>query len=66
MLRYQVDGMSCGHCVDAVTKAVTAVDAAAQVEVDLAAKEVRVGNSSAGEAIAAAIRGAGYEVAAAS
>ncbi len=66
MLRYQVDGMSCGHCAQAVTKAVIAVDAAAQVEVDLAAKEVRVRNSSAGEAIAAAIRSAGYEVAASS
>lgn len=63
MLRYQVDGMSCGHCIQAVTKAVTAVDPAAQVEVDLAAKEVRVETSTAEEAIAAAIRDAGYEVA---
>ncbi|MCA3418056.1 MAG: heavy-metal-associated domain-containing protein [Roseomonas sp.] len=36
----QVEGMSCGHCIRAVTKAITALDAAAKVEVDLAAKRV--------------------------
>jgi copper chaperone len=32
--------MSCGHCIRAVTKAITALDGAAKVEVDLAAKRV--------------------------
>ena len=36
----QVEGMSCGHCIRAVTKAITALDATAEVEVDLAAKRV--------------------------
>ena len=36
----QVEGMSCGHCVRAVTKAITALDQTAKVEVDLAAKRV--------------------------
>jgi copper chaperone len=36
----QVDGMSCGHCIRAVTNAITALDGAAKVEVDLAAKRV--------------------------
>ncbi len=36
----QVEGMSCGHCIRAVTKAITALDQAAKVEVDLAAKRV--------------------------
>ena len=36
----QVEGMSCGHCIRAVTKAITALDGAAKVEVDLAAKRV--------------------------
>jgi copper chaperone len=32
--------MSCGHCIRAVTKAITALDQAAKVEVDLATKRV--------------------------
>lgn len=36
----QVEGMSCGHCVRAVTKAIQALDKAAKVDVDLAAKRV--------------------------
>ncbi len=65
MLRFQVEGMSCGHCVASVTKAVQAVDAKAQVQVDLTAKSVSVEGSDLKDAIAAAIVGAGYEVRAA-
>ena len=36
----QVEGMSCGHCIRAVTNAITALDGAAKVAVDLAAKRV--------------------------
>ena len=36
----QVEGMSCGHCIRAVTKAITALDEGAKVDVDLAAKRV--------------------------
>lgn len=64
MLRFQVEGMTCGHCVSSVTKAVQAVDAKAQVQVDLAGKSVSVEGSDQKDAIAAAIRDAGYEVAA--
>ncbi|KRB52164.1 MAG: cation transporter [Pseudomonadota bacterium] len=64
MLRFQVEGMTCGHCVQSVTKAVQAVDAKAQVQVDLAGKSVSVEGSDQKDAIAAAIRDAGYEVAA--
>jgi len=42
MLRFQVQGMTCGHCVQSVTKAVHSVDAKAQVQVDLAGKRVSV------------------------
>lgn len=66
MLRYQVEGMSCGHCIQTITRAVRSVDAAAAVTVDLAAGQVNVGNSDKAEFIAAAIEGAGYKVRAAS
>jgi copper chaperone len=35
-----VEGMSCGHCIRAVTNAIQALDKAAKVDVDLAAKRV--------------------------
>lgn len=63
MLRYQVEGMSCGHCVQAITRAVKAVDPAAEVAVDLGAGRVTVENSQKAEAIAGAIAQAGYTVA---
>jgi copper chaperone len=37
-----VDGMSCEHCVKAITKAVGALDGVGEVKVDLDAKTVTV------------------------
>jgi copper chaperone len=62
MYELQVEGMSCGHCVNAVTKSVQAVDAAAKVDVDLAHQKVRVASSANLEAIKSAIVDAGYPV----
>ena len=60
---YTVDGMTCQHCVNAVTTEVSAVPGVEAVEVDLAAKTVTVtGGDDA--AVRAAIDEAGYEVAA--
>lgn len=62
MLEYEVAGMSCAHCVRAVTEAVRGVDPSARVDVDLAAGEVRVAGAAEGAAgrIARAIAAAGY------
>lgn len=57
---FNVQGMTCGHCVKAVTQAVQAQDAEAKVEVDLAGKQVRVDSRLAGERIQALIREEGY------
>ena len=65
MYQLQVENMSCGHCVGAVTRAVTAVDAKAVVDIDLAAKTVKVSSGSPLEQIKVAIVEAGYPVAAA-
>lgn len=63
MYQLQVEKMSCGHCVGAVTKAVQALDAGATVQVDLASKRVTVESASAALAqISAAIAAAGYPV----
>lgn len=60
MLRYQVDDMSCGHCVQAITAAVKGVDPAAQVAIDLQSKSLEVATTAAGSAVRDAIREAGY------
>jgi copper chaperone len=52
--------MTCGHCIKAVTRAVQAQDAQAQVEVDLAARQVRVHSALGAEQLLAAIREEGY------
>lgn len=58
---FNVQGMTCGHCVKAVTRAVQEQDAEARVEVDLAGKQVKVQSALAAEAILAAIREEGYQ-----
>lgn len=62
MYELQVEGMSCGHCVGAVTRSVKEVDAAATVEVDLATQMVKVRTTAALVDIAAAVEEAGYPV----
>jgi len=58
---FNVQGMTCGHCVKAVTRAVQEQDAQAQVEVDLAARQVRVKSVLMDEQVLAAIREEGYQ-----
>jgi len=65
MYQLQVENMSCGHCVGAVTKAVQAVDAAARVEIDLATKSVKIDSATPLAALKSAIADAGYPVASA-
>ena len=60
-----VEGMTCGHCVETVTKAVSSLDGVDTVDVDLEKKEVKVDfdESKIGiPDIKAKIASAGYEV----
>ena len=66
MLRYTVEDMTCGHCVQTITRAVTALDPAAKVSIDLATKTVEVTGGADNDAIVGAIREAGYTPVAAS
>lgn len=61
-MRLAVDGMTCGHCVRAITRAVQALDPAAQVAVDLDARSVDVQTALQAEQVIAAIVAAGYPV----
>lgn len=59
---FNVQNMSCGHCVKAITNAVQARDPAASVRVDLAAQEVGVESTLDAEKIIEAISAEGYPV----
>ncbi|MBL6456471.1 heavy-metal-associated domain-containing protein [Belnapia sp. T6] len=62
MITLQVEGMSCGHCVRAVTEAIHTLDPKAGVQVDLKSGTVRAETGAAPEAIAAAVEEEGYKV----
>lgn len=60
-----VEGMSCSHCVNAVTKAVESLDGVSDVHVDLEKKTATIDYDSDKitlEAIKAAIEEEGYDV----
>ncbi|KQQ50199.1 heavy-metal-associated domain-containing protein [Plantibacter sp. Leaf314] len=59
---YRVDGMTCAHCVSAVTSELSALSGVDEVVVDLEAGSVTVaGTSSSDEAaIGAGVQEAGY------
>lgn len=60
MLELKVENMTCGGCARRVTKSVQALDGNAKVEVDLAAKKLRVDSSADPQALVAAVTEAGY------
>ncbi len=59
----QVPGVSCGHCVIAISSSVGQLPGVTGVDVDLTAKTVRVTGTAPYEAVCTAIDDAGYEVA---
>ena len=61
---FTVTGMTCGHCEQAVTRALKQVDPLADVRIDRAANQVVVQSHQARELLAQAIAEEGYEVAA--
>ena len=60
MIEFEVNDMTCGHCVGAITQAIAAVDASAKVEIDLPTHRVRIDGHPNVEALRAAITEAGY------
>ncbi|MFE2414135.1 heavy-metal-associated domain-containing protein [Kitasatospora sp. NPDC059408] len=61
---FQVQGMTCGHCVSSVTAELKKIDGVTDVAVDLATGRVTVEATAplADEAVAAAIDEAGYDL----
>ncbi len=62
MYELKVEGMTCGGCAASVKRALQALDANADVNVDLAAKTVKVATAAQLDAVKAAVEDAGYDV----
>jgi copper chaperone len=60
MIQFEVNDMTCGHCVRAVTAAVKDVAPEAIISVDLAEHSVRVEGVPNADVVEQAIREAGY------
>lgn len=61
MITFEVNDMTCGHCVSTITKALKATDKDAKVAIDLASHRVQVEPASAdAQELAEAIKDAGY------
>lgn len=59
-MKFDVGGMTCGHCAGAVRDAIRAIDPQAVVDVDLPQGSVEVVSALKRDELAAAIRAAGY------
>ena len=57
---FKVQGMTCAHCVRAVTSAIQGQDPTAQVQVDLAKGEVKVQSQLEAEKVVGLIEEEGY------
>lgn len=62
MIEFQVEGMSCQHCVAAVTRSIRDLDTEAHVKVNLERGNVQVESIKPVEALTEAIDDAGYTV----
>ena len=59
---YDVQGMTCGHCVRSVTEEISEVQGVSSVDVDLEKGTAVVTGEADPEAVRSAVTGAGYEV----
>jgi copper chaperone len=61
MITFEVNDMTCKHCIATITQAVASVDRQADVRIDLASHRVEIESSTASaEALSRCIRDAGY------
>ena len=61
MISFQVNDMTCGHCVSSITTAVKTLDSGAKVQVDLETHRVQIEETEADAVeLSEAIKEAGY------
>lgn len=59
-VQLKITGMTCGHCVAAVTKAIRAVPGVQDAQVDLASGSARVQGSAEPQVLVNAVQDEGY------
>jgi copper chaperone len=62
---FDVPDISCDHCKRAIEEEVAGVEGVETVDVDVAAKTVRVAGAPVADSVVKAIRAAGYDIASA-
>jgi copper chaperone len=62
MQTFKVSGMTCGGCINAITRAIQAQDSQAQVQADLATQVVTLETTLSAEVAAQLIEEAGFPV----
>ena len=60
MTTFHIPDMSCGHCKSTVEKTIHALDPAAQIEFDMAARQITVESGTDAARVTAALAEAGY------
>jgi len=60
MITFKVSDMTCGHCASTITRAISAVDKGAQLEIDIPRQLIRVSSAASTARLAEAIKDAGY------
>lgn len=60
MIELTLPGMTCGGCARGVTAAIKAIDPAAEVITDVAARKVQVTTKADSETVKDAVKNAGY------
>lgn len=59
-MEFYIDNMACGGCAKSVTKAIQSVDPAAKVDIDVAARRVRVESDRAADVFVGTLVEVGY------
>ena len=59
-MKFRIEGMTCGHCVSTLSRAIQAIDPAAKVDAQLAERMLSVSSGVAVEDVQRAIEAAGY------
>ncbi|MFM0292177.1 MULTISPECIES: heavy-metal-associated domain-containing protein [Paraburkholderia] len=59
-MEFEIKDMSCGGCANLITRAVTSVDPAAKLDIDVTTKVVKIDSALAVERLVAVIEAAGF------
>ncbi|AOK60364.1 heavy-metal-associated domain-containing protein [Burkholderia ubonensis] len=59
-MEFEVQDMTCGGCANAITRAVTAADPGAKLDIDVSAKTVKVDSTQSAASVQAIIEAAGF------